>query len=137
MCRRQRSTTIAKELAMGDQQLDKVIAEHIAAVNASDLDAILATFAEDAFVNDVRREFRGIEAIRAWAERELVGDKVTIDVREVVDNYGDTIVRASYDGEYDKSKLPPGELILSSYFGVRDGKITSLIVIRNELAVLK
>jgi hypothetical protein len=121
---------------MGDKPLDKVIAEHIAAVNAFDLDAIVATFAEDAFVNDARREFRGIDAIRAWAERELVGDKVTMDVREVVDNYGDSIVRAAYDGDYEKTKLPPGELILSSYFGVRDGRITSLIVIRNEPAVL-
>ena len=115
----------------------KVISEHIEAVNAFDLDGIVATFAEDAFVNDVRREFRGIEAIRRWAEREMVGDKVTIEVREVVDNHGDTIVRGAYDGEYDKTKLPPGELILSNYFGVREGKITSLIVIRNEPAVLK
>jgi hypothetical protein len=122
---------------MGDKRLDKVIAEHIAAVNAFDLEAIVATFAEDAFVNDARREFRGSDAIRAWAERELVGDKVTIDVREVVDNYGDTIVRAAYDGEYDKTNLPPGELVMSNYFGVRDGKITSLIVVRNQPAVLK
>jgi hypothetical protein len=122
---------------MGDKRLDKVIAEHIAAVNAFDLEAIVATFAEDAFVNDARREFRGSDAIRAWAERELVGDKVTIDVREVVDNYGDTIVRAAYDGEYDKTNLPPGELVMSNYFGVRDGKIISLIVVRNQPAVLK
>jgi hypothetical protein len=122
---------------MADEQLDKVIAEHVAAVNAFDLDAIVATFAEDAFVNDARREFRGIDAIRAWAEREIVGDKVTIDVREVVDNYGDTIVRAAYDGVYDKTNLPPGELVMSNYFGVRDGKITSLIVIRNQPAVLE
>ncbi|MGO9660995.1 MAG: hypothetical protein ACLP7F_21910 [Acidimicrobiales bacterium] len=42
---------------MGDKPLGKVIAEHIAAVNAFDLDAIVATFAKDAFVNDARREF--------------------------------------------------------------------------------
>jgi hypothetical protein len=121
---------------MADKQLDKVIERHIAAVNAFDLDAIVATFAEDAFVNDARREFRGIDAIRAWAAREMVGDKVTIDVREVVDNYGDTIVRGAYDGEYDKTNLPP-ELILSHYFGVHDGKITSLIIIFNQPPVLK
>jgi hypothetical protein len=126
-----------KEQIMAEKQLDQVIAEHIAAVNAFDTDAIVATCVEDAFVNDARREFRGIDAIRAWAEREMVGDKVTIDVREVVDNYGDTIVRGAYDGDYDKTNLPPGELIMSNYFGVRDGKITSLIVIRNQPAVLK
>ncbi len=122
---------------MAEKKLDTVIEEHIAAVNAFDTDAIVATFADGAFVNDVRREFRGIDAIRAWVEREIVGDKVTIDVREVVDHYGDTIVRGAYDGEYDKTNLPAGELIMSNYFGVRDGKITSLIVIRNQPAVLR
>jgi hypothetical protein len=126
-----------EEQAMPNQELDKVVAEHIAAVNAFDTDAIVATFAEDAFVNDASREFRGIDAIRAWVEREIVGDKVTIDVRDVLDNRGDTIVRGAYDGEYDKTNLPPGELILSNYFGVRDGKITSLIVLRNQPAVLR
>jgi len=126
-----------EEQVMADKALDSVIAEHIAAVNAFDTDAIVATFAEDAFVNDARREFRGIDAIRGWVEREMVGDKVTIDVREVVDNHGDTIVRGAYDGIYDKTNLPPGELVLSNYFGVRDGKITSLIVINNQPAVLK
>ncbi len=122
---------------MAEKKLDTVIADHFAAVNPFDTDAIVATFAEDAFINDARREFRGIDAIRAWVEREMVGDKVTIDVREVVDNYGDTIVRGAYDGEYDKTNLPAGELIMSNYFGVRDGKITSLIVINNQPAVLR
>jgi hypothetical protein len=122
---------------MVDKNLDRVITEHIAAVNAFDADSIVATFAEDAFVNDARREFRGVDEIRAWVEREIVGDKVTIEVREVVDNYGDTIVRAAYDGEYDKTNLPAGELIMSNYFGVRDGKITSLIIIRNQPAELR
>jgi len=113
-------------------ELTGVIARHIDAVNAFDTDAIMATFAEDAYVNDNRREIAGIDAIRRWVEKEMVGDKVTIDVREVVEHYGDIIVRAAYDGEYDKSKLPPGELIMSNYFSVRDGKIVSLAVIRNQ-----
>jgi len=33
-----------------------VVAEHIAAVNAFDLDRIVATFTADAYVNDNRRE---------------------------------------------------------------------------------
>ena len=40
----------------------------------------------------------------------------------------------AYDGEYDKTNLPAGDLILSNYFSVRDGKIVSLIVIRNTPA---
>ena len=109
-----------------------VIADHIKAVNAFDTDAIVATFAPGAYVNDNRREIAGINAIRRWVDKEMVGDKVTLDVREVVDHYGDIIVRAAYDGEYDKSNLPPGELIMSNYFSVRDDKIVSLAVIRNQ-----
>jgi hypothetical protein len=114
--------------------LNPIIAQHIAAVNAFDTNAIVSTFADDAFVNDNHREFWGTEAIRRWVEKEMVGDKVTIDVREVIDHYGDTIVRGAYDGEYDKTNLPAGDLILSNYFSVRDGKIVSLIVIRNTPA---
>jgi hypothetical protein len=108
-----------------------VIAEHLQAVNAFDTDAVTATFAPDAYVNDARREFHGVGAIRGWVAKEMVGDSVTIDVIEVLDHYGDTIVRGRYDGTYDKSNLPE-ELVLSNYFAVRDGKITSLTVIFNQ-----
>jgi hypothetical protein len=110
-----------------------IVAEHVAAVNAHDEDAIAATFANDAFVNDVRREFWGADAIRRWVAKEIVGDKVTLEVTEVIDHYGETIVRGRYDGEYDKTNILD-ELILTNYFTVRDGKIVSLIVIRNTPA---
>ncbi len=95
--------------------LPGVIAEHIRAINAFDTDAILATFAPDAYVNDNRREIVGIEAIRRWVQKELVGDRVTMEVREAIDHHGETIVRAVYDGDYDKTNLPT-VLILSNYW---------------------
>jgi hypothetical protein len=110
--------------------LTPVLAEHIAAVNAFDQDAIVATFADDALVNDAHREFWGREAIRAWVAREVVGDRVTIAVTEVLDHHGQTVVRGRYEGDFDRTNLPD-ELILTSYFTVRDGKIVTLIVIRN------
>jgi hypothetical protein len=112
-------------------ELTGVVAQHIAAVNARDLDATVATFAEDAYVNDNRREFVGIDAVRRWVEREMIGDHVTIDVREVLDHRGDTVVRGAYDGTFDKTQLPD-EIVLSNYFSVRDGKIVSLVVIFNR-----
>jgi len=112
-------------------ELTGVVAEHIAAVNAQDTDAIMATFADDAYVNDARREFAGRDAVRRWVEREMTGDKVRIEVREVLDHYGDTIVRGAYDGEFDKTNLPD-EVVLSNYFSVRDGKIVSLVIIFNQ-----
>jgi hypothetical protein len=112
-------------------ELPGVIAEYIAAVNAFDTDAIVAIFAPDAYVNDARREINGVDAIRRWVEKEMVGDHVTMEVREVIDHHGDTIVRSRYDGTYDKTNLP-AELVLSDYFSVRDGKIVSLAVIYNQ-----
>ena len=117
----------------GTATLASVLAEFIAAVNAWDEDAIMATFASDALVNDVHREFWGREAIRRWVAREIVGDRVTVAVTEVLDNHGDTIVRGRYDGTFDKTNLPD-ELILTNYFTVRDGKIVRLIVIFNTPA---
>lgn len=111
--------------------LSPVVAGYLAAVNAFDVDAIVAAFAPDAYVNDARREIRGVDAIRRWAEKEMVGDHVTMEPLEVVDHYGDIIVRSRYDGTYDKTNLP-GELVMSDYFSVRDGKIVSLAVIRNQ-----
>ena len=108
-----------------------VVADYIAAVNALDTDAIVATFAADAYVNDNRREINGADAIRRFIAKEFVGDHVTMEVREVIDHYGDIIVRARFDGTYDKTNLPD-ELIMSSYFGVRDNKIVSLAVIFNQ-----
>jgi hypothetical protein len=113
------------------RELTGIVADHIRAVNAFDTEAIVATFAEDAYVNDNRREIRGIDAIRRWVQKEMAGDHVTIEVREVLDHYGETIVRGCYDGEYDKANLPK-ELILSNYFRVRNGKIVSLIIIFNQ-----
>jgi ketosteroid isomerase-like protein len=81
-----------------NQQMPVVIAEHIRAVNAFDIDAIVRTFTPDALVNDNRREIVGREAIRQWVAKELVGDRVTMEIREVIEHYGGTIVRARYDG---------------------------------------
>ncbi len=112
-------------------QLTGPVAEYLAAINAHDIDAAVATFAPDAYVNDARREINGIDAIRKWIAKEMVGDHVTMEVREVVDHYGETIVRSRYDGTYDKTNLPD-ELVMSDYFRIQDGKIVSLTVIFNQ-----
>ena len=118
---------------MKQDELTGIIAEHIDAVNASDTHRIVATFAADAYVNDNHREFVGVDAIRRWVAKEIVGDKVAIDVREVLVHYGDTIVRGAYDGTFDKTNLPD-ELVLTNYFSERDGKIVSLVIIHNQPA---
>jgi ketosteroid isomerase-like protein len=64
--------------------LQSIVAEHVEAVNAFDEDAIVATFADDAFVNDAHREFWGTDAIRRWVAKEMVGDRVSLEVTEVI-----------------------------------------------------
>jgi ketosteroid isomerase-like protein len=111
--------------------LPPVVAEYIDAVNAFDLDRIVRVFTPDAYVNDNRREIWGTDALRKFFAKEFIGDHVTMEVREVVDHYGDILVRAKFDGTYDKAGLPD-ELVMTSYFGVHDGKITNLTVIFNQ-----
>jgi SnoaL-like domain len=112
-------------------QPQPVIADHIAAVNAFDTDAIVATFADDALVNDNHREFWGVDQIRDWVMREMVGDHVTIAPVEGFEHHGTTILRGRYDGDYDKAGLPD-ELVMTNYFTVEHGRIVSLFVIRNR-----
>jgi hypothetical protein len=111
--------------------LPPIVAEHIDAINAFDTERILATFAHDAYVNDDRREIWGTDALRRFVAKEFIGDHVTMEVREVIDHYGDVIVRAAYDGTYDKANLPD-DFVMTSYFSVRDGKIVSLVIIFNQ-----
>jgi hypothetical protein len=112
-------------------ELPAIVAEYIAAVNALDTDRIVATFAPDAYVNDNHREMWGTSAITAFFAKEFVGDHVTMEVREIIDHYGDILVRARFDGTYDKTNLPD-DFVMTSYFSVRGGKIVSLAVIFNQ-----
>jgi hypothetical protein len=104
---------------------------YITESNAFAGEALIGWFADDAFVNDARREFWGAAAIRAWLDREVIGDKVTMDVTETAEHYGEIIVRAAMDGEFDKTGLPD-PLILTHYFTVRGDRIVRLTIIRNE-----
>ena len=60
--------------------LPPVVAEYIEAVNALDTDRIVRTFADDAYVNDNRREIWGTDAITKFMSKEFVGDHVTMEV---------------------------------------------------------
>jgi hypothetical protein len=94
--------------------LEGIVAEHIEAINAGDIDRTAATFVHDAYINDNRREFIGIDAIHDWVAHEVVSQKVTIDVHDVFDQYGDTVVRLAYDGAFDKTGLPEEIAVRSS-----------------------
>lgn len=114
--------------------LPKAVADHIAACNAHDIDAWMATFAQDALLNDISREFIGAEAIRAFGAKEIFGDNVTMAVHRAWDRCGNITVHAKFDGTYDKTNLPD-PLILTLYFTLQEGRITQLIILRNKTPV--
>jgi hypothetical protein len=113
------------------KKLPEAVVGYIEASNAFNLDELIEWFAEDSFVNDAKREFWGKESIRNWLAREIVGDKVTMDVCEVVEHGGEFIVRAIMDGEFDKTNLPD-ELILTHYFKLTGDLISELVIICND-----
>jgi hypothetical protein len=113
------------------QSLAKPVADYMNASNAFDTAAMLATFKDDALINDAQREFRGKEAIGAWLDKELVAAKVKMKVVNFVEQYGDVILTAEIGRDYDSGNVP-NPLVLTFYFNLRDGKIAQLIIVQNK-----
>src|SRR5580692_8148836 len=67
--------------------LPPLVAAYVEATNSFDIERLLATFAEDALVNDQLCDYWGKSAIRAWAERDIVGERLTINVTTVFEHY--------------------------------------------------
>ena len=107
------------------------VSAYIRATNLCDLDALLATFVDDALVNDQLTDYWGKEAIAAWAARDIIGERLTLKVVKSVQHYGHSIVTAHVDGLFDKRGLPD-PLVLAFYFSSYDNKIVQLIILRNQ-----
>ena len=112
-----------------------IIQRFISALNSFDEAAFLATFAEDAFINDVQREFWGRPAIAAFARKELIGPKVMMAVTDFRGHHELLAVDAKIDGEFDKTGLPD-PLILTFYFTIEAGLISTLFIMRNRSETL-
>ena len=91
----------------------------------------MATFAEDALVNDQLRDHWGKPAIREWAKRDIVSERLTMNVTKVINHYGNFIATANVDGNYDKRGLPD-PLVLAFYFSAQSDLIVQLIILRNR-----
>jgi hypothetical protein len=111
--------------------LPPLLATYVEATNSFDLEGLLATFVDDALVNDQLRDYWGKIAIREWAERDIVGEKLTLEVTDVIEHYGNFIVTAKVDGNFDKRGLPI-PLVLAFYFTVNENRIVQLIILRNR-----
>ena len=113
--------------------LPAAVCAFIAATNAFDAEALISCFTEGALVNDQLRDYWGLAAIRAWLEQEVVGERLTMEVVKAVDHFGDSIVTARVDGDYDKTGLP-GPMVLAFHFTLREDKIVRLIILHNRTA---
>jgi hypothetical protein len=111
--------------------LPPLVAAYVEATNNLDLERLLDTFAEDALVNDQLRDYWGKSAIRDWAKRDMMDERLTMNVTKVINHYGNSIVTANVDGNYDKRGLPE-PLVLAFYFSMQGGLIVQLIILRNR-----
>jgi len=111
--------------------LPTLVAAYVEASNNFDLERLMSTFAEDALVNDQLRDYWGKPAIREWAKRDLIGERLTMNVTKVINHYDNFIVTANVDGNYDKRGLPD-PLVLAFYFTAQSDLIVQLIILRNR-----
>ena len=106
-------------------KLPRSVETYIRAVNTGDTDAFQSSFAHDAVVKDVGREFRGVAAIKEWGDREIFAVNVTLEVMKVVEREGQTIVTVKIDGTFDRTGLPD-PLLMEHCFTVAGDKIATL-----------
>jgi ketosteroid isomerase-like protein len=115
-------------------ELSPPIAAYVDATNSFDLERLLELFADDALVNDQLRDFWGKPAIREWAERDIVGQGLTMDVTTVIEHYGNCIITANVRGKFDMTGLPD-PLVYAFYFTPHGERIVQLIILRNRYDV--
>jgi hypothetical protein len=106
-------------------QLPETSASYVESVNQRDSAAFMALFAEGAVVDDVGREFRGRDAIKAWSDREIFDAMVTLKVIKVDDCDGQSVITTEVDGNFDRTGLPD-PLIMDHHITVQAGKVVSL-----------
>jgi hypothetical protein len=111
--------------------LPPLIAAFVEATNSFDLERLMLSFADDALVNDQLRDYWGKAAIKDWAERDIIGERLTIAVTKVVRHYDNFIVTADIDGNFDKRGLPE-PLVVAFYFTPHHDLIIQLIILRNR-----
>jgi hypothetical protein len=111
--------------------LPPLVAAFVDATNSFDLEGLMVNFADDALVNDQLRDYWGKTAIRGWAERDIIGERLMIAVTEVAKHYDNFIVTADIDGNFDRRGLPD-PLVLAFYFTLHNDLIIQLIILRNR-----
>jgi hypothetical protein len=115
-------------------EMSAPVAAYVEATNSFDLERLLELFADDALVNDQLRDYWGKVAIREWAERDILGQSLTMDVTTVIEHYGNCIITANVRGKFDMTGLPD-PLVYAFYFTPHGERIIQLIILRNRYDV--
>jgi hypothetical protein len=100
-----------------------VIQEFIDATNAGDTERFVATFTDDAYLNDWGREFHGPDGVRSWNESDNIGMQSQFELISVLPG--------SAHGEYTASIKVTSSRFNGTgpfKFTLRDGKIASLVL---------
>ena len=120
-CETRLSSEQTKRIDMPITKLTGPVAAYVVAANGQDVNAVTACFAEDAVVRDEGQSRHGITAIRRWAEEVKKKYRPTLDIIDVVETKGRTIVCGRVSGGF-----PGGPIELRYAFTLDGEKIASL-----------
>jgi hypothetical protein len=112
-------------------KIPKVLCTFIRALNNHDSGSLIKTFAKDAFVHDSTGGYNGILAIANWCNTQLIEKKVTYEIHEIFEHYGDFMLVVQAEGEYNKYQ-EPDPLVLDNFYTMRNDTITSLLILKNQ-----
>ena len=90
----------------------------------SDRAGFLRTFAGDAIVRDIGKEFSGHDAIKQWSDSEIFDVHCTFEVVDLAQRDGEIIVTVKVNGTFDKTGLPD-PLLFELSFTLRGDKISA------------
>jgi hypothetical protein len=110
-----------------EHDLPQPIQQYLRAVNEGDVAGFPSSFADDAHVKDVNREIVGLDAITAWARKDIFDVQARLSPVKVTERDGRTVVTVKIDGTFDRTGLPD-PLVMDHAFQIAGGKITELNV---------
>lgn len=104
-------------------ELPAAIRAMIDATNARDSDSFVASFAEDGYLNDWGREFRGHDDIRSWDRTDNIGKQSRFELVDVEpgEKDGEFVVTLTVSGGGFNGTGP-------MTFVVAGGKIASMVI---------
>jgi ketosteroid isomerase-like protein len=81
------------------------VANYIAAANAQDIEAVVASFSESAVVRDEGQNRQGVAAIRRWAVEVRMKYRPTVESLDVAQVDGRTILTGRVSGDFPGSPI--------------------------------